>query len=246
MELEQRVEVRTAELAQSNESLRAEIVERERVEEALARERANLRAVFDVVNVGMLVIGENGAVKQVNDTLSRWAGRDVLAWEGGQPGDFMGCVHALADPAGCGHGPQCDSCPIRNTFASVLQTGKPIHDVEAEAILSVDGREVRLWLEVSADPLLLDGKRHVILAINNITDASRPKRLCSKPPKELGSLEQGSGAVCRRGFARPPGAAADGERLRATASEEVRESTGCGGQQRSSSTPWTAPSGWRR
>ena len=62
------------------------------------------------------------------------------------------------------------SCPIRNAFASVLQTGQPIHDVEAEALLSVGGSEVPLWLEVSADPLVLDGKRHVILAMNNITD----------------------------------------------------------------------------
>ena len=88
-----------------------DITDRKRAEEALARERANLRAVFDVVNVGMLVIDEDGAVKQVNDTLSRWVGKDVLAWEGGQPGDFVGCVHALADPAGCGHGPQCAFLP---------------------------------------------------------------------------------------------------------------------------------------
>ena len=60
-----------------------DISDRKRAEEALARERANLRAVFDVVNVGMLVIDEDGAVKQVNDTLSRWVRKDVLAWEGG-------------------------------------------------------------------------------------------------------------------------------------------------------------------
>ena len=88
---------------------------------------------------------------------------------GGQPGDFVGCIHALTDPAGCGHSLHCASCPVRNTFASVLRTGQPVHDVEAEAILSVEGNEVRLWLEVSADPLVLDGKRHVILSMNNIT-----------------------------------------------------------------------------
>ena len=38
-----------------------------------------------------------------------------------------------------------------------------------EAVLSIGGKEVRLWLDVSADPLLLNGKRHVILALNNVT-----------------------------------------------------------------------------
>ena len=150
-----------------------DITEHKRAEESLAREQANLRAVFDVVNVGMLVIGEDGAVKQVNDTLSRWVKKDLLASEGGQPGDFVGCVHALADPAGCGHGPQCASCPIRNAFTSVLRNGQSVHDVEVEAILSVGGSEAPIWLEVSADPLVLDGKRHAILAMNNITDRKR-------------------------------------------------------------------------
>ncbi|MGO8744881.1 MAG: CHASE3 domain-containing protein [Thermoguttaceae bacterium] len=162
-----------------------DITDRKRAEDALARERANLRAVFDVVNVGMLVIREDGAVKQVNDTLSRWVKKDVAAWEGGQPGDFVGCVHALANPAGCGHGPQCASCPIRNAFASVLQTGQPVHDVETEALLSVDGSEVHLWLEVSADPLVLDGKPHVILAMNNITDRKRAEDALRRTAEDL-------------------------------------------------------------
>ena len=60
-----------------------DITERKRAEEVLAGERTNLRAVFDVVNVGMMVIDEDGAVKQVNDTLSRWVRKDLLAWGGG-------------------------------------------------------------------------------------------------------------------------------------------------------------------
>jgi PAS domain S-box-containing protein len=162
-----------------------DITDRKQAEEALARERANLQAVFDVVNVGMLVIGEDGSVKQVNDTLSRWVKKDVLAWEGGQPGDFVGCVHALADPAGCGHGPRCPSCPIRNAFASVLQTRQPVHGVETEALLSVAGSEVPLWLEVSADPLVLDGKRHVILAMNNITDRKQAETTLHQTAEDL-------------------------------------------------------------
>jgi PAS domain S-box-containing protein len=165
--------------------LTVDITDRKRAEEGLAREQANLQAVFDVVNVGMLVVAEDGAVKQVNDTISRWVKKDVAAWEGGQPGDFVGCVHALAEPAGCGHGPQCASCPIRNTFASVLQTGQPVHDVEAEAVLSVDGSQVRLWLEVSADPLVLDGKRHVILAMNNITARKKAEETLRRTAAEL-------------------------------------------------------------
>ena len=64
--------------------------------------------------------------------------------------------------------------------------------------------------------------------------------------EELGPVEQGPGAVRLRGLARPPGAAADGERLRATAPEEVRESTGRGGRHLHRVRRGRHASGWRR
>jgi signal transduction histidine kinase len=157
----------------------------ESLAEALAKQHANLQAVFDVVNVGMLVINEDGAVRRVNNTVSRWLGRDVVTDDGDQPGDIVGCIHALADPAGCGHTPHCESCSIRNTFASVLRTGQPVYDIEAEATLAVGGKEVRLCLEVSADPLNLDGRRHVILAMNNVTARKRAEEALLQTAEEL-------------------------------------------------------------
>ena len=51
---------------------------------------AQLQAVFDVVNVGMLLVDEQGVVKRVNNTVSRWVGRDLSAVNGAQPGDLLG------------------------------------------------------------------------------------------------------------------------------------------------------------
>jgi len=144
-------------------------LERRVIDESLAKERANLQAVFDMVNVGMLVMDEAGCVQRVNSTLARWINSSVPARGGGQPGDFIGCIHALADPEGCGQDSHCASCHIRRTFETAFRSGQPVHGVEAEASLSVDGQKVSLWLEISADPLILDGKRYVILAMNNIT-----------------------------------------------------------------------------
>ena len=72
------------------------------VEQTVAKEQSNLRALFDVVNVAMLLIDENAAVQQVNDAVSRWTGRELAPYGDLQPGDLLGCIHALADPAGCG------------------------------------------------------------------------------------------------------------------------------------------------
>ena len=146
---------------------------------------AQLQAVFDVVNVGILLIDRHGVVKRVNNTVSRWVGKDLSTCVDNQPGDIVGCVHALADPAGCGATPHCRQCPIRNAFESVLHSGQPVHDVETAATISLAGRETALWLEVSADPVVLNGQRHAILALNNITARKRAEeemeRLASFP-----------------------------------------------------------------
>jgi signal transduction histidine kinase len=157
----------------------------QRAHDKLEAANAQLEAVFDVVNVGMLLVDERGLVRRVNDTLARWVGRDLSALGGSQPGDFVGCVHAVADPAGCGQTPHCAACPIRNAFESALRTGRPIHDVETEVALAIDGSEVRLWLEVSADPLVLEGKRHAILAMNNITARKRAEDALRQTAVEL-------------------------------------------------------------
>ena len=134
---------------------------------------SQLQALFDVANVGILLLDKRGAVKRVNSTLSRWIGKDLPTNGERQPGDILGCVHAVGGQGTCGTTAHCAGCPIRNAFESVLRTGQPVHDVETEAILSADGKEERLWLEVSADPVTLGGKRHAILAMSNITVRKR-------------------------------------------------------------------------
>jgi PAS domain S-box-containing protein len=163
---------------------------------------AQLQALFDVANVGILLLDERGVVTRVNRTLTRWVGKDLTASGNLQPGDVVGCVHALAAPEGCGTTERCRGCPIRNAFESVLKTGRPVHDVETETVISVAGVEHHLWLEVSADPVVLGGKRNVILAMNNITARKRAEaenlRLASFPrlnPNPVTEIDL-AGRVC--------------------------------------------------
>lgn len=68
-ELEARVTQRTAELASINESLQAEIAERQHVEEALRESEARFRAIFNQAAVGITQVGINGQFLMVNQKL---------------------------------------------------------------------------------------------------------------------------------------------------------------------------------
>ncbi len=165
------------------------LAERRRAEKRLGEERANLQKIFSVVNVGLLLVDENGVVKRINRTAAGWIGRDNTGVpDGKQPGDILGCFHALSDPAGCGHTSHCRSCAIRRTFEDVLRSGDAIHGVETEAVLTVAAQPVRLWLDVSADPLVIEEKKHVVFSLNDITKRKEAEAVLQRDKLTLEQL----------------------------------------------------------
>ena len=75
-ELERRVEERTAQLAKVNESLRAEIAERKRVEDSLRRSESTLRSYFELPLIGIAISSPYKNWLDVNDKLC-----DILGYE---------------------------------------------------------------------------------------------------------------------------------------------------------------------
>jgi signal transduction histidine kinase/CHASE1-domain containing sensor protein/FixJ family two-component response regulator len=164
-----RAESLAAGIMAANRSLQDQIADRERAEEGLVRERKNLKAIFDASPVGLLLMDENAAVTAVNDVAARLAGKTSADMITRQPGEALGCVHASDDARGCGHGPCCRSCPIRAALEGVLKSGRPTRSIEVQPVLVIGGAKVSPWLEIGAAPMMVDGKRHAIASVVNIT-----------------------------------------------------------------------------
>ena len=101
-----------------------DITEHKRVEDVLRaqkdqffRERANLQAIFDAVQVGMLLIDENTQIARANNVITDLVVRDASELVGRQPGDAFCCVHASETAEGCGHAAACRDCPARRRRA---------------------------------------------------------------------------------------------------------------------------------
>ncbi len=146
-----------------------DITERKQLYETLERKQRNLEAIFDAAPLGMMLVDEQGIVKRVNDVLAKLVHRDFSEIINKHPGEGMGCIHVSDNTHECGHSHFCSVCPIRKTFKGVFGSWKAARGIEVEAALLIDGQEVNPWLEVNAEPTYIDGSKHVVLSIQDIT-----------------------------------------------------------------------------
>jgi PAS domain S-box-containing protein len=110
-ELEIRVQERTAELAQVNEELRLEIVERKQAEEALQESRNTTRALLDAPSDRVALVDTGGFFLDINEAMARRYGKEAgdligtCGWYGLSPGELE---------------------RVKPHFEEVLRSGKPV------------------------------------------------------------------------------------------------------------------------
>ena len=57
-----------------------------------------------------------------------------------------------------------------------MSSPQPAHGVEVQAALLIDGKEENLWLEISAEPAVIDERKFVVLAIQDITKRKQTEK----------------------------------------------------------------------
>jgi two-component system sensor histidine kinase/response regulator len=147
-----------------------DVTERKRIHEILDRKQKNLELMFDAVPVGMLLVGEDLMVRRVNDAIRQMVRRAYTEIVNQPIGNALGCVNSAQAPGGCGHSPACQTCLLRRTVQSALNTDRPVEKIEMQPTYRVGGVEFRPWLSISAVRVMIDGHRHVVVVVNDITE----------------------------------------------------------------------------
>lgn len=150
-----------------------DVTDEYRQRKILERERNNLQAIFDTVQVGMLLINEKTEIARVNQVAAQLVGKNISKMLSQQPGDGLCCIHAVSITQGCGNAEVCPECPIRNSLEFVLRTGEEIRGTEIAQHLIIDGQETQFYFLMSAAPLFLNDEKHVLLTISDISDRKR-------------------------------------------------------------------------
>ena len=147
-----------------------DIADRKMGEEEIAKERENFLKVFSVAPVGLLLLNDQTEIFQANKVAADLILRDPADLIGKRAGGALMCINSQEDPRGCGFSEACGQCVLRKGVERVLANGGSEHGVEMEMTLLVNNKPEKRWLRISAERLILDGAKHVVVALDDITE----------------------------------------------------------------------------
>jgi len=148
-------------------------IKHKKLEEILEQKQKNLEAIFDAVPICMLLIDQNLIVKRVNDAVRQMVRRNYPQIISLRVGSALGCINSTYSEKGCGHSPACQPCLLRRALERALSSGQSVQKVEIQPTLKVANEEITPWLCVSAEPVVIDGRKHAVIAIDDITDRKK-------------------------------------------------------------------------
>jgi signal transduction histidine kinase len=131
-----------------------------------------IKAVLDCFPEPAMILNQQRQIVFANDKLAILLSRPRASLLGLRPGEALDCVHAAAEPGGCGTTLFCRACGAANAILN--SQGSSLPDVqECRVQRAVNGRIVALDLRVWATPLTVAGESFMVVALHDTTDEKR-------------------------------------------------------------------------
>ncbi len=128
-----------------------------------------VNGLLNTVSGLLAVLNEHRQILAINDSFLHLLGiEDPQQALGLRPGEAIGCIHRDAGEGGCGTSAHCVTCGAAIALVTCLnQNGA----VEKDCALTVDQHRVKrdLFLRVRACPITVDGRRLILLFLQDIS-----------------------------------------------------------------------------
>lgn len=135
-----------------------------------------LQHVFDAMPSMIFVVDGDMRVQTYNAAAAELLAATDGAVFKGRCGEVLGCLNAKGSPRGCGHGHACSGCVVRNAVAKVFAGGRVVRQ-RSRLELTLEGRTIDLFAQVTASPFLFDGQELALLVIEDFSEIMALKRM---------------------------------------------------------------------
>ena len=128
-----------------------------------------MNTLLKTVSGLMVVLNEDRQIVAINHAFLESIGiTDPEKVLGLRLGESLQCIHAHAEPHGCGTTPQCVTCGAAIAMMAAIERDIPEEQVCALSAVK-DGVVNDICLMIQAHPLWVDGRRWILLFVQDIT-----------------------------------------------------------------------------
>jgi len=153
-----------------------DITSRKRHEEQLRHALAELSVIHEHAPIVMLLVDRDRRVQKVNGFAARFADRKSEEMIGLRGGEALRCLHHLDDPHGCGFGPACTQCPVRQAVTDTFESGISQTDIEAWLPFPRGESSEERCLLISTAYLRIDDLERVLVCSQDITERKQSEK----------------------------------------------------------------------
>ena len=132
------------------------------------------KEALDVIPSILFVVDDDLGIRFRNN-----AAREILSEDVPYPrklGDVVRCIHSTESREGCGHGPNCVKCVVRNSVAEAF-SGRHVHRKRTIYEYRRGTRKVSVPLLITAAPFNIKGEQLSILILEDIAELTEARGL---------------------------------------------------------------------
>ena len=127
------------------------------------------RMLFDAMPMPVFVVDQDVTILEYNTAASKLLARGRQELVGRRSGDVLHCVHSEDVPKGCGHGPACLDCVLRQSVRAASH-GRRVSRKLTPMELMVKGKPMHLNLRVTCHPFKFERHALILLILEGLND----------------------------------------------------------------------------
>ena len=156
-----------------------DITENKKMIDELFDKEKELSAIHQNTPILMMVVDKERRLRKVNKSVCEFTGMSVEKMIGKKAGEALRCLNSLDDPQGCGYGPYCEQCTVRETVLDTFNTGQSHHHIEATLpfLKEIKNKKEKLTFLIFTTRMYIKKEPLVLV---NILDITQRKKIESK------------------------------------------------------------------
>lgn len=140
-------------------------------EEKIVNEEKNLNSMFDAAPVGMVLLDRNIIVKKANGKILHMSGNSTFKQITNKKiGEIFNCPYGCNYEKDCGYRVECENCGLNSALRKACGSEEAIVNEEVQYTVHKKGSNTKLWLRINSVPVVIDGERHTLVVIDDITE----------------------------------------------------------------------------